>query len=196
MEMGILPCAASEQFTMRTLAIGDIHGCSCSLVAPLKQVRLEPDDQVIFLGDYIDHGPASRQVVGFLLELKKARSPVFLRGNHEVIILEAREDPLKSHLWESYGGLETAFSYGANFREDWASTIPVTHWTFLEQITKFVETDTHIFVHAWSFMNASNAWPCVFIRWMWGTVKYRIWSAGSLNTALLTMFAGKPSVPT
>jgi serine/threonine protein phosphatase 1 len=133
---------------MRTLAIGDIHGCNSSLVELLKQVRLEPDDQVIFLGDYIDRGPASRQVVESLLELKKGCSPFFLRGNHEVMILEAREDPVKSHLWESYGGLETAFSYGANFREDWASTIPVTHWTFLEQTMKFLETDTHIFVHA------------------------------------------------
>jgi serine/threonine protein phosphatase 1 len=133
---------------MRTLAIGDIHGCISSLVTLLKQVQPGAEDQVIFLGDYIDSGPAACQVIELLLELKKSCSPVFLRGNHEVMILEAREDPLKSHLWQSYGGLETAFSYGANFREDWASAIPMAHWTFFEQTVKFFETERHIFVHA------------------------------------------------
>ena len=133
---------------MRTLAIGDIHGCKTSLVTLVKQVRPVPDDQLIFLGDYIDRGPESSQVVEYLLELETICSPVFLRGNHEAMILEARADPLKSNLWQSYGGLETAFSYGANFSEDWASAIPLAHWTFFERTAKFFETDTHIFVHA------------------------------------------------
>ena len=56
---------------MRTLAIGDIHGCNAALSALLEQVQPDPADQIIFLGDYIDRGPASRAVIDTLLELRK-----------------------------------------------------------------------------------------------------------------------------
>ena len=134
--------------TMRTLAIGDIHGCNTALVTLLNQIQPVLGDRIVFLGDYIDRGPASRQVIESLLELRKSCSPVFLRGNHEVMILAAREDSLKDNIWQSYGGLETLFSYGANYRPDWASAIPDAHWDFFEGTVRFFETDTHIFVHA------------------------------------------------
>lgn len=133
---------------MRTLAIGDIHGCHIALTALLKQVQIQPGDKLIFIGDYIDRGPASRQVIETLLELRKSHSPVFLRGNHEVMMLNARENSLKEKLWQSYGGLETLVSYSANFKQNWSSVIPPTHWQFLEWSFRFFETDSHIFVHA------------------------------------------------
>src|SRR6266705_1070470 len=109
---------------MRTLAIGDIHGCNTALVSLLGKVQPLPEDRIIFLGDYIDNGPSSRQVIETLVELRRSSSPIFLRGNHEVMILDARESFLKSDIWQSYGGLETLFSYGANYRQDWVSVIP------------------------------------------------------------------------
>ena len=133
---------------MRTLAIGDIHGCNTALVSLLGKVQPLPEDRVIFLGDYIDNGPSSRQVIETLIELQNSSSPVLLRGNHEVMILDARESFLKSDIWQSYGGLETLFSYGANYRQDWVSVIPNSHWVFFEDTSRFFETDTHIFVHA------------------------------------------------
>src|SRR5437899_3418593 len=133
---------------MRTLAIGDIHGCNSALVQLLSQVQPTACDQLVFVGDYIDRGPASRQVIDSLLELKNTCSPIFLRGNHEVMILEAREDPLKANLWRSYGGLEALSSYGVEFRDDWASAIPKTHWAFLQETVRFLETPNFIFVHA------------------------------------------------
>src|SRR6266478_3581463 len=133
---------------MRTLAIGDIHGCNTALASLLKTVQARPEDRIVFLGDYIDRGPTSRQVIETLLELRKSHSPVFLRGNHEVMILDSREDSLKGNLWQSYGGLDTLFSYGANYRQDWVSLIPDSHWEFFEDTVKFSETDTHLFVHA------------------------------------------------
>jgi serine/threonine protein phosphatase 1 len=132
----------------RILAIGDIHGCHRALVTLLKQVEPKQGDNLIFVGDYIDRGPGSRQVVELLLCLKRSCSPIFLRGNHEVMILDAREDPMKGNLWQSYGGLDTLFSYGANYRQDWVSTIPDAHWEFSERTVRFFETDSHIFVHA------------------------------------------------
>jgi serine/threonine protein phosphatase 1 len=133
---------------MRVLAIGDIHGCNEALSALLKEVQPGPEDEVIFLGDYIDRGPASREVIDTLIKLKQTCSIVFLRGNHEVMILDAREDTLKSNLWQSYGGLETLYSYGAGYRDDWFAAIPAAHWKFFEETKRHFENDTHIFVHA------------------------------------------------
>src|SRR5215207_7824202 len=105
---------------MRTLAIGDIHGCYTALDALLKEVRPSAEDQLVFLGDYIDRGFDSRAVIDLLIELQASTSTVFLRGNHEVMILDAREDPSKAHLWQSYGGFDTLLSYDAEERQDWA----------------------------------------------------------------------------
>lgn len=133
---------------MRTLAIGDIHGCNTALVCLLKNVRPVAGDRLVFLGDYIDRGPASREVIETLLAPGNSYSPIFLRGNHEVMILEAKEDPLKGNLWQSYGGLDALFSYGANYRSDWASLIPDRHWEFFAYTKGFFETENQIFVHA------------------------------------------------
>ena len=132
---------------MRTLAIGDIHGCNTALTNLLQVARLRREDRIIFLGDYIDRGPSSKDVLETLINLQKSSSPVFLRGNHEVMILDARNDPVKNDLWQSCGGAETLFSYGANYRND-SVVIPDGHWAFLEQTQRFFETETHIFVHA------------------------------------------------
>jgi len=133
---------------MRTLAIGDIHGCHTALIALLAQVQPRPGDTVVFTGDYIDRGLASRQVIDDLLSLHKTCAPIFLRGNHEEMILGARGDSLKTNLWRSIGGLETLISYGAKYRESWTPAIPDSHWKFFERTVRFYETDTHIFVHA------------------------------------------------
>ena len=133
---------------MRTLAIGDIHGCNTALTSLLRGVSFRPDDQIIFLGDYIDRGPASRSVLETLLELNTTRPAVFLRGNHEVMILEARDDLLKANLWQSYGGSDALISYGAEYSQNWAAAIPDAHWEFIERTARFFETDSSIFVHA------------------------------------------------
>src|SRR5439155_21151487 len=91
---------------MRTLAVGDIHGCHVALTRLLKQVAPRADDRVIFLGDYIDRGPALREVVESLLGFSGRCGPVFVRGNHEVMIRDDRGDALKTDLWQSYRGFE------------------------------------------------------------------------------------------
>jgi serine/threonine protein phosphatase 1 len=133
---------------MRTLAIGDIHGCHVALTTLLEQAAPRTDDRIVFLGDYIDRGPASREVIESLLELSGKCAPVFLRGNHEVMILDAREDTLKTNLWQSYGGFEALVSYGAGYNPNWATFIPDSHWKFFEHTARFFETEDHIFVHA------------------------------------------------
>src|SRR5438128_6850305 len=75
----------------RTLAIGDIHGCLTALDTLLGFVRPTPEDRLIFLGDYIDRGPDSKGVLNRLIELKRIRRFICLRGNHEIMMLAGRE---------------------------------------------------------------------------------------------------------
>ena len=74
----------------RTIAIGDIHGCSAALDALLKTIRPRPEDRIVTLGDYINRGPDSRGVIERLIELKDRCRLVPLLGNHDQMLLEAR----------------------------------------------------------------------------------------------------------
>lgn len=133
---------------MRTLAIGDVHGCHVALTCLLELVEPRADDKIIFLGDYIDRGPASREVVESLANWRAKCIPIFLRGNHEVMILDAREDDLKANHWQSYGGFEALISYGAQYDPRWMAKIPERHWEFFMHTAPYWETESHIFVHA------------------------------------------------
>jgi serine/threonine protein phosphatase 1 len=133
---------------MRTLAIGDIHGCHIALQALVPMIGLSPNDVLVFLGDYIDRGPQSKEVVSSVLDCCRQGRAIALRGNHEVMLLAAREDPLKAQLWGSYGGDEALRSYGAWGEAEWQKYIPNEHWKFFEDTRSWFETETHIFVHA------------------------------------------------
>ena len=132
---------------MRILAIGDIHGCRRSLVTLLDAVHPAKADQIIFLGDYIDRGPDSPGVINTLLSLKNRSKAIFLRGNHEAMMLDARGNTFKSETWQNCGGKETLISYGAKEIPGWESLIPDPHWLFFEQTIRFFETRDQIFVH-------------------------------------------------
>ncbi|SEA16226.1 serine/threonine protein phosphatase 1 [Desulfuromusa kysingii] len=74
----------------RLIAIGDIHGHLSKLDHLLSQVQPTDQDQLVFLGDYIDRGPQSKQVIDALIDLQmEYPKTVFLRGNHEQLFLDA-----------------------------------------------------------------------------------------------------------
>jgi Predicted phosphohydrolases len=133
---------------MRTLAIGDIHGCRRAITTLLQAVKPAKNDRLIFLGDYVDRGPDSPSVINTLLGLQSRCKTVFLRGNHEAMMLDARQSFLKSDIWQGCGGFETVASYGAEHRTDWEGSVPEAHWAFLEQTVRTFETPKQIFVHA------------------------------------------------
>ena len=143
---------------MRTLAIGDIHGCLTALTRLLCEVDPEPEDRLVFLGDYIDRGPNSRGVVDHLLGLARTCNTVFLRGNHEVMILDARDESLKSNLWQNYGGLEAVASYGCTLGQDWVSAVAAPHWSFFEQTRAFLRR-----------INVSLSMHASTLGWTWPT---------------------------
>ena len=113
----------------RVYAIGDIHGRLDLLQGLLAQIKadiashseghsdLRPDSRrarVIFLGDYIDRGDQSCQVLEQLIQLE-AETPglyEFLMGNHERAMLDFLEDPIHASAWLDWGGRQTLTSYG------------------------------------------------------------------------------------
>jgi serine/threonine protein phosphatase 1 len=129
---------------MRTIAIGDIHGCSLALSALLERIRLEPSDRLVFLGDYVDRGPDSRGVLDIILTLRQLCDVVTLLGNHEAMLIDSLSEPQPVPMWVSHcGGGETIASYGGSLQD-----MPGEHVEFLRGCRRFFETDTHLFVHA------------------------------------------------
>ena len=69
----------------KIFAIGDIHGCYDQLKALVEKIPIDfSRDTLLFIGDYIDRGPHSAEVVDYLIQLKKrVKEVIFLKGNHE-----------------------------------------------------------------------------------------------------------------
>ncbi len=141
---------------MRTLAIGDIHGCYTALTTLADQVGFADGDQVILLGDYIDRGPDSGRVLDWILTLSDQLPVTAVRGNHEVMVLTSRNDSEFYRAWLSFGGEETLASYGVDdFHGPWRGEIPDAHWQFLQSTKPYYETESHIFVHAGAYPDYS-----------------------------------------
>ncbi len=136
---------------MRLLAIGDIHGCLGPLDDLLAWVKPTKDDVVVTLGDYVDRGPDSRGVLDRLIELKSQLNLVCLRGNHELMMVDAyRGGRSEKKMWLGVGGVQALGSYGIHpGRSGSLEDIPVAHWDFLEKkLVDYYETERFIFVHA------------------------------------------------
>lgn len=132
---------------MRTLVIADIHGHLAALDAILAAVAPAADDTLVLLGDYIDRGPHSAQVIDRLLELRRRHSKLIaLLGNHEQMLLGARSNHLLYREWVSNGGEATLASYGR--RNTRLEDLPAAHWDFLQSLSLYHEDETCIFVHA------------------------------------------------
>lgn len=137
----------------RTFAIGDIHGCDAALDALLWKIEPSANDRLITMGDYIDRGPNSKAVIDRLLRLQNECELVPLIGNHEIMLLTARELPDQLAHWLTVGGRETLESYGLDieeydFEQDVFEAIPEDHLQFIDRCLPHYETDKHFFVHA------------------------------------------------
>ncbi|NND99076.1 MAG: serine/threonine protein phosphatase [Pirellulaceae bacterium] len=128
---------------MRRFVIGDIHGCAKALRSLIEAIDPQADDELIFLGDYVDRGPDSRNVVDQLLDLKERCRVVALRGNHEIMLLGVALGGMDDTIWMNCGGLATVTSYGGSLRK-----IPEKHIAFFQELLTYYETDDEIFVHA------------------------------------------------
>lgn len=145
-------------------AVGDVHGC-LSLLKEMDAL-IESDDQqgekiVVMLGDYVDRGPSSAQVLDYLNAPPPAKfRRICLAGNHEEAMLSFLEDPIANARWLDLGGLETLRSYGTDTTEFTAnrtkpkklaqileSHIPGDHVEFLRQMPVMVCSPDYVMVH-------------------------------------------------
>lgn len=129
---------------MGLIAIGDIHGCAETLNVLLGTLDPDGDDRIVFVGDYVDRGPDSRRVIDIVLELRQSVPCVFLRGNHEALMLDYLDHRVFEP-WRANGGLDTLESYVDDERN---TVIPDEHERFLRETRLYHEEDDYCFVHA------------------------------------------------
>ena len=149
----------------RTLVFGDIHGCLANLDALLQDIAPTANDRLVLLGDCVDRGPDSAGVIARVLQLLQTHSLTTIIGNHEQMMLAARTSHDRFSDWLKNGGDATLRSYAgvrATLRD-----VPAEHWQFLEtKLVDYVETKTHIFVHANAYPDMAMAdQPDYMLRW-------------------------------
>ncbi len=138
----------------RIFAIGDIHGCHKKLNSLIERLPIDPDtDFLIFLGDYINRGPGTREVIDSLLQIAlKVRNTVFLMGNHEHSLMEySRTGDLEClRTLRTLGVEETLESYSKSPMRSLGdlSFLPGEHLLFMETLRPYFRLDGYLFIHA------------------------------------------------
>lgn len=136
----------------KIFAIGDIHGCLEKLRELIDQIGIDyTRDTLVFIGDYIDRGSFSKEVVDYILRLRSEyKNIICLLGNHEQMFLRYLEG-IDEDLYLINGGVNTLRSYEILLSDDTEkrkSRIPAAHRRFFESLLPYYETDEYIFVHA------------------------------------------------
>ncbi|MBD2868300.1 metallophosphoesterase [Paenibacillus arenilitoris] len=153
----------------RTLAISDIHGCYTAFNDLLARMNYKPgEDQLVLLGDFVDRGPRSREVVEQVIRLVRDDGAIAIQGNHDErlvdVMLERSEQALLK--FSGHGGRQTAESY-AGIRQGAVQHVIERakaviheryphHLTFLDGLPYYYEDDHFIYVHAGLNPNYSN----------------------------------------
>lgn len=137
----------------RIFAIGDIHGCFDRLTRLLQRLPYDPVlDTLVFLGDYIDRGNDSRQVIDLVCRLQNEGRVVTLFGNHEHLLLQyhATGDAALLPFLRKNGIERTLASYGEKdvSRLRGLGFLPQRHKEFLQGLLPYWETERYRFVHA------------------------------------------------
>ncbi len=165
------PPAAAPRFTVpagqRVYAIGDIHGRYEALRRVMTAIEADILDQpeaevtIVFLGDYVDRGMHSREVLELLSTPAPPHRPrICLMGNHEMALLQFLRDPMHLREWGNFGGYATLASYGIGIpsamtpavlyelRDRFRKAMPPAHRTFLESLEYHARIGDYLFVHA------------------------------------------------
>jgi serine/threonine protein phosphatase 1 len=151
---------------LRIYAIGDIHGRLDLLDQMLARIDADIAARpairpvYVFLGDYIDRGPSSRETIDRLIEHGAANETVFLRGNHELMAIKCLSDRSLFDQWLRFGGLQTLASYGVipdglakrkqivELQEAFHSVLSPAHFRFLHDLVNSFSCGDFFFAHA------------------------------------------------
>lgn len=138
---------------MKIFAIGDIHGKVHKLRNLVDKLSLDNESTLIFLGDYIDRGKHSFEVIEYLLYLDRRYNCIFLKGNHEDMFMDFMSG-INETIFIQNGGRETIESYekhgyDINPHTDYMDRyIPGVHIKFYQSLKNYYQTDDYIFIHA------------------------------------------------
>jgi serine/threonine protein phosphatase 1 len=128
----------------RSIAIGDIHGGLKALIQLLKKIEVTPDDELIFLGDYVDGWSDSANVVSYLIEFAKQNTCIFIRGNHDDLTHRWLESGELNEKWLEHGGQSSIDAY-----RNFSSEEIKAHIEFFNQMVNYyVDKKNRLFVHA------------------------------------------------
>jgi serine/threonine protein phosphatase 1 len=156
-ESVLLPHLATLDDDQRIYAIGDIHGRADLLIRMLDAIdsieRAHPKARttLVVLGDMIDRGPGSREVISLLVDRSAVQDVRCLMGNHERLMLDVLFGNANLNEWLRLGGLATLKSYGVaspDVVEEFKSLLPVSHVRFFQSLLLAWRTGTFLFVHA------------------------------------------------
>jgi len=146
----------------RYIAITDIHGELEKLESVLSKIETRPDDIFVFMGDYIDRGSKSKEVVDRVIEQSNYNKCIYLIGSHEYAMMHSKTDEYYQWLYDNYGGPATTKSYGG------FNNIMKIHGDFYKNLKFYYLTDKYLFVHAGINPNYSleeqNEVDLVYIR--------------------------------
>jgi serine/threonine protein phosphatase 1 len=131
----------------RTLVIGDIHGGLKALIQVLQKAEIKQNDILIFLGDYVDGWSESPGVLDYLIALSEQQKCIFIRGNHDELLLdwlENRHENIKEELWFKHGGKATVDAY-----LNVSNETKQKHITFLKSLRNYyLDAENRLFIHA------------------------------------------------
>jgi len=129
-----------------TYVIPDIHGRDDLLSRALTKIAAYGGEagSIVAIGDYVDKGPDSRQVIDRLLSGVADRwRLIALKGNHDAMMVQALRNPAKMASWLEKGGDAALASYGGD-----PSAVPQTHIAWLDRL-QLMHVDAHrVYVHA------------------------------------------------
>lgn len=128
----------------RKLVIGDIHGGLRAVHQIFERAKVTTDDTLIFLGDYVDGWSESPQVLDFLIELNTKNKCIFIRGNHDELLLKWLSESRDNLEWYKHGGEATVLAY-ANISEHKKQI----HIEFLKSLQNYyLDEQNRLFIHA------------------------------------------------
>lgn len=128
----------------KSYVIGDIHGGLKALKQILSKAPIQPEDCLIFLGDYVDGWSESPAVLDFLIDLQTKQNCVFMRGNHDDLLINFLKTGNFASEWFIHGGKSTIDAY-----KKVSKAVVHQHIQFLASLTDYhIDEKNRLFVHA------------------------------------------------
>ncbi len=134
-------------------AISDIHGHSKTLNALLNKLNLGVNDRLFFLGDYVDRGPTSKEVLDTLIKLVAQGTAVALKGNHEDTFSQSVNDAEVEARWITNSGGEATLK---SFNVASAADVPRAYRVWMKNLPLFAQSGKFILSHAGVNLNEKN----------------------------------------